>query len=129
MAGKPAQRGGDPPVASQLLPSTLGVTSEGFQDALTLALFGGGMLPPSLPSEMGAEAKAAAKAAAKRMRKGLPPKFAYLDPQGALCCAALWCAVLCCGGTWCTRHPATRHPLTPVLLPPFLPFLLQASSA
>lgn len=41
-----AQLAAAPPVNSQLLQTTLGVTSEGFQDALTDALFCGGMLPP-----------------------------------------------------------------------------------
>lgn len=35
------------PLNAQLLQTTLGVTSEAFQDALTQSLFGGGMLPPN----------------------------------------------------------------------------------
>lgn len=42
------------PLNAQLLQTTLGVTSEGFQDALNDAIFCGGMLPPGDPEEVGA---------------------------------------------------------------------------
>lgn len=35
------------PLNAHLFQATLGVTSEGFQDALTNSIFGGGMLPPN----------------------------------------------------------------------------------
>ena len=42
----------EPPLNACLLQTTLGVTSEGFQDALAEALFCGGMLPPSDPEQV-----------------------------------------------------------------------------
>lgn len=49
MKGLPADPKRDTtlPLNAQLFQTTLGVTSEGFQDALSQSLFGGGMLPPN----------------------------------------------------------------------------------
>lgn len=49
MKGLPAdpKRDATLPLNAQLFQTTLGVTSEGFQDALSQAIFGGGMLPPN----------------------------------------------------------------------------------
>jgi hypothetical protein len=46
--GVPAPKDDDTLPLNAVLPqTTLGVTSEGFQDALSLSIFGGGMLPPN----------------------------------------------------------------------------------
>jgi DNA-directed RNA polymerase I subunit RPA1 len=79
LAGDAAAAAGAPPVNAALAQTVPGVTSEGFQDALTDALFGGGMLPPN-PGGLAAAYKAADKRAARAARKGLPPSFSHLDP-------------------------------------------------
>lgn len=49
MKGLPSdpKRDASLPLNAQLFQTTLGVTSEGFQDALSQGIFGGGMLPPN----------------------------------------------------------------------------------
>lgn len=78
LTGKPEEAAAELPVNAQLLQTVPGVTSEGFQDALTQALFGGGMLPPD-PEGIDAAYKAAAKKAAKAAKKGRPPTYSPLD--------------------------------------------------
>ena len=79
-----ASAGADLPANAHLLHSTLGVTSEGFQDALTLALWGGLMLPPD-PEGLGAAHKAAAKRArAAAAKGGEGTRFKYMDAMGEL---------------------------------------------
>ena len=86
------------PLNAQLPQTTLGVTSEGFQDALTTAIFGGGMLPPNpggVEAAYRKQDKALRKAAAARKGQGKGGQdgtqaaaggtsFKYLDPMGAL---------------------------------------------
>ena len=90
------------PLNAQLPQTTLGVTSEGFQDALTTAIFGGGMLPPNPGGVEAAyreqdkalrKAAAAAAAAGKGQGKDVVQggkaaaaggtSFKYLDHMGA----------------------------------------------
>ena len=61
------------PVNAQLPPAVFGVTSEGFADAITDALFGGFMLPPSTSKGV----SLAYKELRKTMSNG---SFAYLNP-------------------------------------------------
>lgn len=66
------------PISSRYLQTTLGVTSEGFQDALTYALFGGVMLPPN-PDGIDAAYKAAKKEEKKVQELGEAPSVQPLD--------------------------------------------------
>ena len=78
LQGKYAKAAAALPVNAQFFQSTLGVTSEGFQDALTDALFGGGMLPPD-PEGLDEAYKSAAKKAKKNAKKGELPTYAPLN--------------------------------------------------
>lgn len=78
--GQDAEAASSDPVNSQFLQTVPGVTSEGFQDALTDALFGGALLPPD-PSGVDAAYKAAEKKARKAAKRHLPASFSHLDPM------------------------------------------------
>ncbi|PSC74762.1 beta and beta-prime subunits of DNA dependent RNA-polymerase [Micractinium conductrix] len=68
------------PANAQLFQSTLGVTSEGFQDALSQSIFGGGMLPPN-PQGVDKAYEKEDKAVRKAARKGGSDRFTYMDPM------------------------------------------------
>lgn len=66
------------PINSRFMSSILGVTSEGFQDALDDAIFGGLMLPPNVEN-IGSTVKLALKRAKKAAKKHENQKFTPLD--------------------------------------------------
>ena len=76
--GKTAKAASVLPVNSQFFQSTIGVCPEGFQDALTDAIFGGCMLPPD-PEGVDAAYKSYAKRLKKQAKSGDSPSFAPLN--------------------------------------------------
>ncbi|KAL4436828.1 hypothetical protein ABPG75_003967 [Micractinium tetrahymenae] len=82
MKGLPADPKQDAtlPLNAQLFQTTLGVTSEGFQDALSQSIFGGGMLPPN-PQGVEEAYEAEEKALREEGRKGGGERFTYMDPM------------------------------------------------
>ncbi|KAI3425875.1 hypothetical protein D9Q98_007848 [Chlorella vulgaris] len=67
------------PLNAHFFQATLGVTSEGFQDALTNSIFGGGMLPPN-PKGVDKAYEKEEKALRKAAKKGGSDKFGNMDP-------------------------------------------------